>query len=181
MTKNTTNIDADLDDFVGLPYAQPVVEKAEVEWNGKSTKVRLCRPVTRDLRPTGPGEKCIDGCDTTDHQFHIRASKDSAGKWHGPEADHFQDLIGLGVIANTTEAQERTERQRRRDEMVGPTASPEMTLEDQRHKWKFELTADGRRVNTNIESGLRRDEAEALRTAVREGLREGFAERDKDK
>ncbi len=171
MTNTKTQTD-DLDDFVGEPDAPSAPKQAEVEWNGRRTRIRLEHPILRGT-PDSPAGRFLDGaskcadCGQEGHQFHAQATKTPQG-WIGPESDHVQLLQDGGWLAGTLEARERAQRQRRRDEMIGPEASPVLSAAELGRLWKFELV-DGH-VNPAIESGLRRDEAEQLRRAVQAGL-----------
>lgn len=80
------------------------VDDYQGAWNGRSSKVRLARPILRDFVWIGPNEPCVDCLkrNKTDetHSFHIRASK-VAGRWEGPEADHYRQLLDGGCLAST--------------------------------------------------------------------------------
>lgn len=65
-------------------------------WNGKPTRVTLARPIIRDQHLVKEGEK-----------VELRCSRDVTGEFVGPEADHLRDLIAIGAIDGTDEANER--------------------------------------------------------------------------
>ncbi len=170
-TRNTPTTD-DLDDLPEEVQPKPS-KQAEPQWNGRRTRIRLEHPVLRGT-PDAPAGRFLDGatpcidCGQPGHAFHAAASKGSDGVWRGPEAEHIRLIQDGGYIAGSPEARARQDRQRRRDELIGPEASPVLSAADLEHMWRFEMR-DGV-VNTEIESGLRRDEAEQLRRAVRAGM-----------
>jgi len=174
MTNNKTVIADDLDDFAPEDVRPEPAKKSEPQWSGRKTKIRLQFPVLRGNVDSPAGRfidsttACIDCSEPTNqHQFHANASRVD-GRWIGPEGDHIQTLQGGGWLAGTAEATERAQRQRRRDEQVGPEASLVLSATDLERLWKFELK--GGRVDTEIESSMRREEAEQLRRAVQSGL-----------
>jgi hypothetical protein len=181
-TKHMRDNDAepDLDDLPNEVEPEPTKRTPETQWNGRSTRIRLAYPLHRGTpaKPAGrhldSTRPCID-CGVASHQFHAAASKGSDGVWRGPEADSVRVWQEGGWFAGTPEAQERALRQRRRDELVGPEASPVLTADDLDLKWRFEMKHGV--VNPAIENGLRRDEAEMVGRAVAAGIREATAER----
>lgn len=99
MTKKSPVANVELVDFpVEAPKPKGTTKRAQPEWDGRSTKVPLFRPLIRDNVTTGPDERCIDcrrdGIEDPSHQFHLRCSKDASGQWVGPDADHMRELIG---------------------------------------------------------------------------------------
>jgi hypothetical protein len=77
-------------------------------WDGTETTVTACRFFVRSQRPVKPGQR-----------VPFRASQ-TDGEWRGPEAEHLQDLMSIGVIAEAAEAvQQRARRQAARDAEVG--------------------------------------------------------------
>lgn len=82
------------------------VDAGHGDWNLRSSKVRLARPILRDFVWLGPDEKCVDclkrGKEDSSHSFHIRASKVN-GRWTGPEADHYRQLLDSGCLRNTAQ------------------------------------------------------------------------------
>jgi hypothetical protein len=107
-------------------YAPELKEKAEFtatdedvepSWNGRSSKTTLAPGALflRDGELIGHGSECIDcrkaGRSDRSHQFHIRASVGSDKVWTGPEAGHRKDLLALGMLNRTAEAERRLERE----------------------------------------------------------------------
>lgn len=98
------------------------------EWDGRSTPIKLSRGALRDNRLAGPGLRCID-CGSAKHHFHLRASKDAAGTWLGPEAIHAQDLIASGIVADTQASRSRDVQQAAIEVERGVHAPPELDAE----------------------------------------------------
>jgi len=108
-----------IDDYVDevKPKPKHVEDDGPLEpaWNGRSSKISLAvgALLNRDGVLISAGSACIDCNGKLDHshQFHIRASRDEAGVWTGPEAGHYRQLKGLGMLRNTPEAERRLEQE----------------------------------------------------------------------
>lgn len=154
-------------------------------WDGMKTRVRLAHPMMRNHTICGPGTPCIDCLEAdptnedTTHQFHIAASRDAAGFWHGPESIHMEDLIVTGVIARTKAAKDRELRQSMVDGLRGTHGTPdrpeghpeykELTTERLRGIFRHQLQGGPKAVR-NREHAEARSGVEELLDALKGGL-----------
>jgi hypothetical protein len=128
VTKPTLDLEDELDS--ANPDQTPDLSEVESDyevddlWDGRSSKASLAYPVLRNHEIVGPGSPCID-CKAagklgrTEHQFHLRTSKDKAGEWHGPETSTLEFLRTKGYLRNTAQATERAEEQAQLDLVRG--------------------------------------------------------------
>jgi hypothetical protein len=89
---DTVTYEAPVDEYVAS------ADEAD-EWNGKSTRLTLAYPLVRDFAVVAEGEQITVKASLADP--HDRNS------WRGPEADHVRDLVRLGHIAGSEQAEAR--------------------------------------------------------------------------
>jgi len=178
MTRTTpaTNPDLaavdDLDDLAEEIQTERT-KPTEPHWSGRKTRIKLQFPILRGTvdKPAGRfldgSSDCMDCGQGGGHQFHASASRVD-GRWIGPEGDHLRLLEEGGWLRGTRQSRDRADRQRRRDELVGPEASRVNSAADLEHLTKFEMKSGA--INPEIESSMRREEAEQLRRAVQSGM-----------
>jgi hypothetical protein len=123
------------------PQPQPSPERKKwPDWGGRSSKVHLHvgRTLLRDFVLLDSTSECIDcarsGRHTTQHQFHVKASRLPRNKWYrhpksgrmirfaGPEAEHLSLLEDDGMLAGTAAAFRHDEEQRNVDLTRGISA-----------------------------------------------------------
>jgi hypothetical protein len=109
---------ASIDAPVEAPTKPPEVAVMDALWdelddlvvwdNARNEVLHAARPFMRDHRLLRPGAP-----------FTVRAAVVD-GRWRGPEAEHVQDLMRLGLVQEASEAViARTRRQAARDEEIG--------------------------------------------------------------
>lgn len=78
------------------------VQKTELPdaptWDGRWTKAQVVGPMNRN------GTWLGEGCEAGD-EAEFACSQDERGQWHGPEAEHFQQLLASGQIQGTEQAE----------------------------------------------------------------------------
>lgn len=156
----------ELDNFVG--DADSSVQAEFPDWDGTCTSVPMARTIMRDQRLVAPGEKIVFKC-----------CKSDGGEWVGPEAEHLQDLISLGVVDGTNEKLARDQKQAAVEYARGVNAplvmkdglvesGPRPEFREQTHKDIQKLYKD--LVRGGPEEMMRREkqEARAEQTTVKE-------------
>lgn len=153
------NIADDLDDFAPEGIQPEPQRKIGPQWSGRKTRIRLQYPIHRGTpdKPAGRNldstTPCID-CGEPGHQFHASASRVD-GQWVGPEGDSLGRWEEAGMLRGTQQARERADRQRRRDELIGPEASLVLTAANLDHLMKYEMKNGA--INLSIEGQIRSD------------------------
>jgi hypothetical protein len=138
-TRSAVKVEEELEDANPEPTrpSYPTVDRQDADltyWNGRSSKVRLVRPIlhgdeTIDFQGViGPGEPCIHCAangkpDRVDHQLHLRFSKDKSGRRSGPDAHLYEQLLELGRIAYTKQADVLTEEEQKNFDTWGVAPS----------------------------------------------------------
>lgn len=142
-----SDISADFDEFNDADDV--------TSWDGKSTTLTLGYPLVRNHEILGRGDKVT-----------FRASRDSKGRWHGPEGIHVTDLQRNGTFAGSSQFEARRERQAAVNVMRGVTDAnlPELrplthAAQVKRQPWAKELIA---RSDSSEVAQARKDGAEVM-------------------